>query len=85
MEDKSNTNTDNMEKLMFFILQAEDAYNRIYDAWSSSERAAAYNDCKESMADAIHLARQSGLDDKVIELEEKLKHYKEVFRHQMNF
>jgi hypothetical protein len=77
--------SDSMEQLTFFINQAENAYSRIYDAWSGSERAAAYNDCKESMADAIHLARQLGLDDQVIELEKKLKHYKEVFHHQMNF
>jgi hypothetical protein len=76
---------DNLKQLEFFIRQAEEAYGRIYDAWSGTGRAAAYSDCKESMADAIHLARELGLDDKVAELEEKLKHYKEVFQHQMNF
>ena len=76
---------NSMEQLEFFIRQAEDAYSRIYDEWSSSGRAAAYNDCKESMADAIRLARELGLEDKVAELEKKLEHYKEVFRHQMNF
>jgi hypothetical protein len=76
---------DNLKQLEFFIRQAEEAYGRIYDAWSGTGRAAAYSDCKESMADAIHLARELGLADKVVELQEKLKHYKEVFQHQMNF
>jgi hypothetical protein len=77
--------SDSMKQLEFFIRQAEDAYSRIYDEWSSSGRAAAYNDCKESMAEAIHLARELGLEDKVVELEKKLDHYKKVFRHQMDF
>jgi len=74
-----------MERIEFFVRQAEEAYNRLYDEWSSSGRAAAYNECKESMADAIRLARELGLEDKVIELEKKLEHYKAVFRHQMDF
>lgn len=82
--DQSAT-TDNTERLEFFIRQAEEAYSRLYDEPSRSGRAAAYNDCKESMADAIHLARQLGLEDKVAELEKKLEHYKNVFRHQMDF
>ena len=73
------------EQLERYIRQAEDAYSLIYDESSSSGRAAAYNECKESMADAIRLARQLGLEDKVTELEKKLEHYKEVFRHQMGF
>jgi hypothetical protein len=47
--------------------------------------AESVNECKESMADAIHLARRLGLEDKVVELEKKLEHYKNVFRHQMDF
>jgi hypothetical protein len=82
---KQTETSDSMEQLDFFIRQAEDAYSRLYDEPSRSGRAAAYNDCKESMADAIHLARQLGLEDKVIELEKKLEHYKNVFRHQMDF
>jgi hypothetical protein len=74
-----------IEQLEIIIRQAEDAYSRIYDEWSSSGRAAAYNECKESLADAIHLARELGLEDKVTELEKKLDHYKNVFRHQMDF
>ena len=77
--------SDPMERLQFFIRQAEDAYSRLYDEPSRSGRAAAYNDYKESMAEAIHLVRQLGLEDKVIELEKKLEHYKNVFRHQMDF
>ncbi len=43
------------------------------------------NHLLHAMADAIHLARELGLEDKVIELEKKLEHYKNVFRHQMDF
>jgi hypothetical protein len=76
---------ESLKQLEQFIRQAEEAYGRLYDEWSRSERAATYNECKESMAEAIQLARQMGLEDKVIELEKKLEHYKHVFRHQMNF
>ncbi len=82
---KQTETSDSMKKLECFIHQAEDAYSRLYDEPSRSGRAAAYNECKESMADAIHLARELGLEDKVIELEKKLEHYKNVFRHQMDF
>ncbi len=66
-----------------YIRQAEDAYSRMYDEWLSSSRAAAYNECKESIADAIRLARELGLEDKAAELEKKREHYKAVFRSQM--
>jgi len=74
----------NMDQLEFFIRQAEEAYSSIYDIPSSSGRAAAYSDCKESMYEAIQLARQLGLENKVIELEKKLEHYKAVFRSQLS-
>ncbi len=84
-ESNQSTTLDSEELLELYIRQAEEAYSSIYDEWSSSGRAAAYNECKESMADAIRLARQLGLEDKVVELEKKLEHYKEVFRRQMGF
>ncbi len=74
-----------LKRLELFIHQAEEAYSRLYDEPSRSGRAAAYNECKESMADAIQLARRLGFEDKVVELEKKLEHYKNVFRHQMDF
>jgi hypothetical protein len=74
-----------LERLDRFVLQAEEAYDRLYDEWSRSDRAAAYNECKENMAEAIHLAREMGLADKVVELEKKREHYKNVFYNQMNF
>ncbi len=80
-----STSSDNMKQLEFFIHQAEEAYSCLYDEPSRSGRAAAYNECKESMAEAIHLARQLGLKDKVAELEKQLEHYKNIFRHQMDF
>jgi hypothetical protein len=73
------------EKLETFIRQAEEAYDRLYDEWSRSGRAAAYNECKENMAEAIHLARDMGLGEKVAQLEKRLQHIKAVFRHQMDF
>lgn len=84
-ESNQSTTLDSEERLELYIRQAKDAYGRIYDEWSSSGRAAAYNECKESMADAIRLARQLGLEDKATELEKELEHYKAVFRSQMGF
>lgn len=84
-ESNQSTTLDSKERLELYIRQAEEAYSSIYDEWSSSGRAAAYNECKESMVDAIRLARELGFEDKVVELEKKLEHYKEVFRHQMGF
>lgn len=75
---------DDLKRLEFLICQAEAAYSSIYDIPSSSGRAGAFSDCKESMADAINLARQLRLEQKVIELEKKLEHYKNVFHHQMS-
>ncbi|MFB3887158.1 MAG: hypothetical protein ACE144_18180 [Thermodesulfobacteriota bacterium] len=74
-----------MKQLETFVRQAEEAYSSLYDEPSRSGRAAAYNECKENMAEAIHLAREMGLKYKVTELEKKLEHYKNVFRHQMDF
>ncbi len=82
---KQAESSDSLKQLEAFIRQAEEAYSRLYDEPSRSGRAAAYNECKESMAEAIHLARKLGLEDKVAELEKKLEHYKNVFRHQMDF
>lgn len=73
------------DMLIFFTRQAEEAYTRFYEARSDSERSAVYNDCKESMAEAIRLSRLLGLDQNTADLEKKLTHYKNVFRHQMNF
>ena len=71
-------------QLEWHIRQAEAAYARLYEARSDSERAAAYSDCKEGMADALHLARKLGLEERAVKLERKLAHYKAVFRHQMD-
>ena len=71
------------EQLEHFIHLAEDAYSSAYDVPSASGRSAAYSECKEFMTEAIRLARQLGHEDRVAELEEKLEHYKAVFRHQM--
>jgi hypothetical protein len=74
-----------LEQLERFVRQAAEAYDRLYEEWSHSDRAAAYNECKESLAEAIRLARRLGLDAQVAELEKKREHYKNVFQHQMNF
>jgi hypothetical protein len=73
-----------IEKMEHFIYLAEEAYSSLYDIPSESGRAAAYSECKEFMAEAIHFARQLGLEDRVAELEKKLEHYKAVFRHQIS-
>jgi hypothetical protein len=71
-------------KLEWHVRQAEAAYGRLYEVWSDTERTAAYSECKESMTEAIRLARQLGLEERVVELEKKLSHYKAVFRSQMS-
>jgi hypothetical protein len=82
---KSMASMKTEEKLETFIRQAEEAYDRIYEEWSRSDRAAVYNECKENMAEAIRLAHDMGWKEKVAELEKRLQHIKAVFRNQMNF
>lgn len=62
------------------LAQAEAAYVRMYE----DNPKAAYSDMKESMYDAIRLARELGLTRRVAALEKTLEHRKSVFRSQMS-
>lgn len=59
---------------------AEEAYARMYDARPGADAAAAYSDCKESLSEAIALARKTGLEERARELEERRMHVRDVFR-----
>jgi hypothetical protein len=63
---------------------AEEAYDRLYEAHSSSDATACYSDAKEALYDAISLARQLGLLNEVEALEKRLSHIKAVFRSQFS-
>jgi hypothetical protein len=70
--------------LAWFEVQAEQAYDKMYDANHSTEAAARYSDAKEAMRDAIALARRLGQDATVTRLETRLAHIKAVFRSQFS-
>lgn len=70
------------QEMDWHIREAEKAYGRLYSAKTGTDATAAYNDCKECLDKAISLARQTGLEEKMNELENKLQHYKGVFRSQ---
>jgi hypothetical protein len=60
----------------------EEAYDRMYDASSSSAATACYSDAKEAFRDAIRLAREQGIEERALALEARLEHIKAVFRSQ---
>jgi hypothetical protein len=72
------------QHLTWFEAQAEAAYDKMYDATSSTEAAARYSDAKEAMRDAIGLARRLGLGAVADRLEARLAHIKAVFRSQFS-
>jgi hypothetical protein len=72
------------QRLAWFEAQAEAAYDRMYDASSSTEAAARYSDAKESLRDAIGLARRLRQDAVATRLEARLAHIKAVFRSQFS-
>ena len=72
------------EKLAFYIRQADEAYDRMYDARNKTSAAGAYSDIKDAMASAIGLAGKLGLKDKAAELEKTLDHRKQVYRGQFS-
>ncbi len=62
---------------------AEQAYDDMYErAHSPSAATGYYSDAKESLYDAIRLARELGLTEEVTRLEARLAHIKAVFRSQ---
>ena len=72
------------QRLAWFEAQAEQAYDKMYDATHSTEAAAHYSDAKNAMSDAIALARRLGQDATVARLEARLTHIKAVFRSQFS-
>ncbi len=70
------------QRLAWFEAQAEAAYDKMYDASSSTEAAARYSDTKEALHDAIGLARRLGQTTVATRLEARLDHIKAVFRSQ---
>jgi hypothetical protein len=67
------------QRLVWFEAQAEQAYDKMYDATNSTDAAARYSDAKEALHDAIGLARRLG---QAVRLEARLDHIKAVFRSQ---
>ena len=63
---------------------AEEAYDAMYEAHSSSAATGRYSDAKEAFYDAIRAARELGLEDEVRRLEARLEHVKSVFRSQFS-
>ena len=58
---------------------AEAEYGEMYH---SDDPTGCYSRAKEAFYDAIALASQLGLEEDVERLEKRLRHVKEVFRHQ---
>ena len=71
-----------LERLRFFEAQAEEAYARMYEAKVGSDLAARYSDAKESLHEAIGLARRLGLPRTTKRLSARLEEIKAVFRRQ---
>ena len=72
------------QRLAWFEAQAEAAYDKMYDAEHAGDAAARYSDAKESLRDAIGLARRLGQDAVATRLEARLAHIKAVFRSQFS-
>ena len=69
-------------ELQLHIMNAEKAYDDMYEGRGSL--SGYYSDMKESMADAIRVARELRLWKKASQLERILEHRKKVFRSQMS-
>jgi len=64
--------------------QADEAFRRLYEAGSGTEAAAWYNESKESLAEAIALARAMELPEATASLERKLEQCRSIFRAQFS-
>ncbi len=69
------------ERLAALIRIADAAYDEMYETRSPT---GSYADMKDSMTDAIALAKQLGLTDAAAELDRVLEHRMQVFRRQMS-
>ena len=70
------------ERLTWFEAQAEEAYDKIYDARTSADVTARYSDAKEALHEAIGIARRLGQMNDADRLNARLLHIKAVFRSQ---
>jgi hypothetical protein len=71
-----------LERLALLERQAEEAYDAMYEAHSSSHAGACYSDAKEALYSATSLAQRLGAEDAAKRLEARLAHIKAVFRSQ---
>ncbi len=71
-----------LERLRFFEAEAEEAYDRMYDARPGSDLAACYSDAKEALHEAIAVARRLGLTRETKRLEKRLAEIKTIYRRQ---
>jgi hypothetical protein len=71
-----------VERLAFFMQQAEEAYDAMYEAHSPSHAAACYSDAKEALHSAITIVQRLRAQDALKRLEARLAHIKAVFRSQ---
>jgi hypothetical protein len=72
------------QRLAWFEAQAEQAYDKMYDATGRTDAAARYSEAKEALRDAIGLARGLGQEAVATRLEARLAHIKAVFRSQFS-
>lgn len=70
------------ERMTALERQAEEAYDRMYDATSPSDATARYSDAKEALYTAIGIAHSLGDAITAERLEARLAHIKAVFRSQ---
>ncbi len=77
----SGAPSEDADRLRWLEAQAEDAYDRMYDAGFDGARTC-YSDAKECLYDAIGLARRLGKTDEAERLSRRLAHIKAVFRSQ---
>ncbi|MFZ1108236.1 MAG: hypothetical protein WAN43_07815 [Rhodomicrobium sp.] len=76
------TRADAEKRLRRLEEQAEEAYSAMYDAHSPGAATGFYSDAKESLYDAIGLARVLGESGEAERLSQRLAHIKAVFRGQ---
>ena len=82
MVEETVTAVELLERLRFFKAEAEEAYERMYDARAGSDLAARYSDTKEAFHEAIAVARRLGLTRETKRLEERLAEIKTIYRSQ---
>jgi hypothetical protein len=82
LSEETLTTVEMMERLRFLEAQAEEAYQRMYEARPGAGLTACYSDAKEFLYDAIAMARRLGLSQDTARLEARLEEIKTVFRRQ---